>query len=75
MTLIPIRHKPRHEAMWRNRHRRKDHANTLKLNIIITSTKDKGDNNFNNFDNDKDYKKNKIFKFNKYYSEREKLEP
>ena len=53
---------------------RKDYINIFELNVVITSVEERGDNNFNNSDNDKDYKKIKIFKSNKYYSERKKLE-
>ena len=49
---------------------RKDHTNTLKLNIIIIKNiKEKGDDNPNNSNNNKDYKKIKIFILNKYYGE------
>ena len=53
---------------------RKNHANIFELNIIMVNIKKRGHNNFNNFDDNKDYKKIRIFKPNKYYSEREKLE-
>ena len=52
---------------------RKDHTNTFKLNIIIISIKKKGDNNFNDFNNNEDYKNIKILKLNKYYGEWEKF--
>ena len=38
---------------------RKDYISIFKLDIIITGNiKERGDDNFNNFDDDKDYKKN-----------------
>ena len=42
--------------------------------MIITSAERKKDNNLNNFNSDKDYKKIKNFKPNKYYNKQEKLE-
>ena len=49
--------------------RRKDYTNTLELDIIITKNiKRRGNNNPNNFNNNKDYKKIKISKLNKYYN-------
>ena len=48
---------------------KRDHASIFKLNIIIISTEKRGDNNFNNFEDDKDCKKILNFKFDKYYGE------
>ena len=49
--------------------KKKYYINIFKLNIVITENiKEKKDNNFNNFDSNKNYKKIKISKFNKYYN-------
>ena len=49
--------------------KRKDYTNTLGSDIIIIENKGKKrDNNFNNSNNNKDYRKIKISKPNKYYS-------
>ena len=48
---------------------REDYINILKLNIIIIGAKMWGDDNPSNFNNNKDYKKIKISKPNKYYGE------
>ena len=53
---------------------KKDHINILELDIIIINTEKRENDNFNNFDNNKDYKKIKIFRSDKYYGEWEKLE-
>ena len=50
--------------------RRKDYTNIFKLDIIITENiRERGDDNLNDFDSNKNYKKIKNFKFNKYYGE------
>ena len=49
--------------------RRKDYINIFKLDIIIIENiKKRRDNNFNNLNSNKNYKKIKIFKFDKYYN-------
>ena len=52
---------------------RKDRASILKLDVVIISIKEGGDNNSNNSNNDEDCKKIKISKPNKYYGEWEKF--
>ena len=47
--------------------KRKDYINTFELDVVMISAKEGGDDNLNNFNNNKDYKKIKISKFNKYY--------
>ena len=42
---------------------------------MIKNIGGRGDNNLNNFNNNKDYKKIKISKPNKYYGEWEKFKP
>ena len=54
---------------------RKDYASIFELDIIIIDNKEKGDNNPNDFDNNKNYKKIKISKPDKYHGEREKFKP
>ena len=55
---------------------RKDYASTFKLDVVIGSVEEKGDNNPSNSNNkDKNYKKIKISKSNKYYGKLKKLEP
>ena len=46
---------------------RKEHTNIFGSDMVMINIKEKRDNNFNNFDNDKDYKKIKNFKLNKYH--------
>ena len=41
--------------------------------MVVINIKKKGDNNPSNFDNNKDYKKIKIFKPNKYYGKQKKF--
>ena len=53
--------------------RRKDYISIFELNVVIMSAKDWGDNNSNNFDDDDNHKKIKIFKPNKYHSKKEKF--
>ena len=49
---------------------RKNHTSIFKSNIIIIQNIREGrDNNLNNFNSDKNYKKIKISKLNKYYGE------
>ena len=47
---------------------RKDHINTLKSDIKMIGIKKRGDNNSSNFNNNKNYKKIKISKPDKYYN-------
>ena len=53
--------------------KKKDYTNIFKLNIIITSAKEKRNNYFNNSNNNKNYKKIKISKPNKYYNKQKKF--
>ena len=49
--------------------KRKDYINIFKSNMVIINTKEKGDDNFSNSNNNKNYKKIRVSKFNKYYGE------
>ena len=48
---------------------RKDHISIFELDMVIISAKEKKDNNFSDFDDDKNCKKIKISKPDKYYGE------
>ena len=49
---------------------RKNYTSIFELDvIIIENIEGRGDNDFNNFNNNKDYKKIKLSKPNKYYGE------
>ena len=52
---------------------RKDYISIFELNVVITGVEGRENNNLNNFDDNKNLKKIKGFKPNKYYGEREKL--
>ena len=55
---------------------KKDYTSIFKLNIIIIKNiRERGDDDFSDSDSDKNHKKIKISKFNKYYGEWEKFEP
>ena len=47
---------------------KKDHISIFKLDVVIINIKKGGDNNPSNFNNNKNYKKIKISKPNKYYN-------
>ena len=53
---------------------RKNYANIFKLDMVMINTKERKDNNLSDSDNNKNYKKIKISKPDKYYGEQEKFE-
>ena len=54
---------------------KKDYISIFELDIIIINIEEKGNNNLSNSDNNKNCKKIKVSKPNKYYGKWEKFEP